>query len=224
MVFQKGFVCCSNLFSILTNMANENLLSSLEQTLNQSQMTRNRLAGKLAEIESEADSIRAQLFELDNIIAHTRSTMVRLVSSVPLQQQRVTQQPQMPTDAEIEAAMARDMQQTTYQQPQPQRYAPFHPPMRHDMPPIRSNIEPVNDRFADRTIPQAVTMLLREEAGPLHVSEIYNLLCEGGFSFTGNNPTISIAVSLNRNPRFRKVAPGTFDLVIREASVNQRLV
>jgi hypothetical protein len=206
-------------------MANENLLSSLEQTLNQSQMTRNRLAGKLAELESEADSIRAQLFELDNIIAHTRSTMVRLVSSVPINQPRVSQQPNMPSDVEIEAAMARDMQQSqSYHQPLQQRYNTYHPPMRHDMPPIRSNIEQINDRFTDRTIPQAVTMLLREEAGPLHVNEIYNRLCEGGFSFTGNNPTISIAVSLNRNPRFRKVAPGTFDLVIREASANQRLV
>jgi hypothetical protein len=206
-------------------MANENLLSSLEQTLNQSQMTRNRLAGKLAELESEADSIRAQLSELDNIIAHTRSTMVRLVSAVPLHQPRMIQQPTMPSDAELEAAMARDMQQTqSYQQPQPQRYASYHPPMRHDMPPIRSNIEPLNDRFADRTIPQAVTMLLREAGEPLHVNEIYNLLCEGGFSFTGNNPTISIAVSLNRNTRFRKVAPGTFDLVMREASAGQRFV
>ncbi|HEY0385588.1 MAG TPA: hypothetical protein VGC64_06230, partial [Pyrinomonadaceae bacterium] len=53
---------------------------------------------------------------------------------------------------------------------------------------------------------------------PLHVNEIYNRLLEGGFIFTGHNPTISIAVSLNRNPRFRKVAPGTFDLVMRDAS------
>jgi len=41
---------------------------------------------------------------------------------------------------------------------------------------------------------------------------------ELNMEFTGNNPTISIAVSLNRNKRFRKVAPGTFDLVMREAS------
>jgi hypothetical protein len=41
---------------------------------------------------------------------------------------------------------------------------------------------------------------------------------DGGFVFNGNNPTISIAVSLNRNRRFNKVAPGTFDLVIRDAT------
>ena len=58
----------------------------------------------------------------------------------------------------------------------------------------------------------------REAGGPLHVNEIYNRLMEGGFSFTRHNPTISIAVSLNRNSRFRKVAPGTFDLVIKDAA------
>ncbi len=60
-------------------------------------------------------------------------------------------------------------------------------------------------------------MLLREAGRPLHVNELYNLLVAGGMKFKGNNPTISIAVSLSRNTRFRKVDPGTFDLVIREA-------
>lgn len=91
-------------------------------------------------------------------------------------------------------------------------------PQRHNVPAVRSNIEPTSDRFFDRTIPQATTMILREAGGPLHVNEVYNILMEGGFSFTGHNPTISIAVSLNRNSRFRKVAPGTFDLVIRDAA------
>lgn len=189
--------------------------------MNQTQIARNRLAGRLAELESEADSIRAQLLEMDNIIAQTRSTMLRLVTAVPLSQTRV-HLPSMPSDIELEAAMARDLQrqsQHTYQpQRQSQQYTAYQPPMRHDMPPIRSDIEQLDDRFSDRTIPQAVTMLLKEERGPLHVNEIYNRLVEGGFNFSGNNPTISIAVSLNRNTRFRKVAPGTFDLVMREAS------
>jgi hypothetical protein len=60
--------------------------------------------------------------------------------------------------------------------------------------------------------------LLREAGKPLHVNELYNLLVAGGMRFKGNNPTISIAVSLNRNRRFKKVEPGTFDLVMREAS------
>lgn len=84
--------------------------------------------------------------------------------------------------------------------------------------PINRNFESKNSRFADRTITQACTLILREAPQPLHVNELFHLLVEGGFNFTGNNPTISIAVSLNRNRRFRKVAPGTFDLVMRDAS------
>ncbi len=83
---------------------------------------------------------------------------------------------------------------------------------------MNPNFEPVSHRFTDRTITQACTLLLREASSPLHVNELYNLLVNGGFEFKGNNPTISIAVSLNRNRRFRKVAPGTFELLMRDAS------
>lgn len=82
----------------------------------------------------------------------------------------------------------------------------------------RANIEPVSNRFADRTITQACTLLLREAGEPLHVNDLYNLLVAGGMEFKGNNPTISVAVSLNRNRRFKKVGPGTFDLIMRDAS------
>jgi hypothetical protein len=81
-----------------------------------------------------------------------------------------------------------------------------------------NNIEAVSHRFADRTITQACTLLLREAGQPMHVNELYNLLVAGGMEFKGNNPTISVAVSLNRNRRFKKVGPGTFDLMIRDAS------
>ena len=100
----------------------------------------------------------------------------------------------------------------------PQRVPMTAEMRRQEIPAIRPEIEALSDRFMDRTIPQAVTLLLREEGRPLHVNEIYNRLLEGGFRFTGQNPTISVAVSLNRNSRFRKVAPGTFDLMIRDAS------
>jgi hypothetical protein len=87
-----------------------------------------------------------------------------------------------------------------------------------NVPTIGQNFEPVSNRFVDRTITQACTLLLREASLPLHVNELYNMLVAGGFEFKGNNPTISIAVSLNRNRRFRKVAPGTFELLMRDAS------
>ena len=183
----------------------ENLLSRLEQSLRQSRAARMHLAARLRELEAEADSVRAELAEMDTLASQTEAAIYRLLSSV-LASGNLSLG--LPSDSELEAAMSRS---------QPQRpHAPVD--RRAQIPTIRNNVEALSDRFIDRTIPQAVTLLLREEGGPLHVNEVYNRLLEGGFKFTGQNPTISIAVSLNRNSRFRKVAPGTFDLVMRDAS------
>jgi len=179
----------------------ENLLSRLEQSLRQSRAARMHLAARLRELEAEADSVRAELAEMDTLASQTEAAIYRLLSSV-LASSNVSLG--LPSDTELEAAM---------------RQSPAAPvERRQQIPTVRNNVEILSDRFMDRTIPQAVTLLLREEGGPLHVNELYNRLLEGGFKFTGQNPTISVAVSLNRNSRFRKVAPGTFDLVMRDAS------
>jgi hypothetical protein len=184
---------------------NENLLSRLEQSLRQSRAARMHMAAKLRELELEADAVRAELAEMDTLASQTEAAIYRLLSSV-LASGNLSG---LPSDAELEAAM----------RPASSTRAPFAADVRRqEIPVLRPSTEAVSDRFMDRTIPQAVTLLLREEGGALHVNEIYNRLLEGGFKFTGQNPTISIAVSLNRNSRFRKVAPGTFDLMIRDAS------
>ena len=184
---------------------NENLLSRLEQSLRQSRATRISLAAKLRELELEAEAVRAELGEMDTLASQTEAAIYRLLSSVLASSSLAG----LPSDAELEAAMR--------PAPSPRVSYPSEA-RRQDIPSLRPNTEAVSERFLDRTIPQAVTLLLREEGGALHVNEIYNRLLEGGFKFTGQNPTISIAVSLNRNTRFRKVAPGTFDLMIRDAS------
>jgi hypothetical protein len=189
-------------------MPNENLISTLEQSLRQSRAARARLAARLAELESEAETVKAELAEMDTLASQTEAAIFRLLSNVL--SANTAPVAAAPTDAEIEAAMRHDAAKNNYA---PRTAAP-----RHHIPPVRAGIEIKSDRFMDRTIPQATTMLLREAGEPLHVNEIYNRLLEGGFNFTGHNPTISIAVSLNRNGRFRKVAPGTFDLVMRDAS------
>jgi len=187
----------------------ENLLSRLEQSLRQSRAARMHLAARLRELESEADSVRAELAEMDTLASQTEAAIYRLLSSV-LASGNINLG--LPSDAELEAAMRQSQPQSPLRQP----VAPVE--RRQQIPTVRNNVEVMSDRFIDRTIPQAVTLLLREEGGPLHVNELYNRLLEGGFKFTGQNPTISVAVSLNRNTRFRKVAPGTFDLVMRDAS------
>ena len=187
----------------------ENLLSRLEQSLRQSRAARMHLAARLRELEAEADSVRAELAEMDTLASQTEAAIYRLLSSV-LASGNISLG--LPSDAELEEAMGQSPAR-----PRAQVQVPVVD-RRQQIPTVRNNVEVISDRFMDRTIPQAVTLLLREEGGPLHVNEIYNRLLEGGFKFTGQNPTISVAVSLNRNTRFRKVAPGTFDLVMRDAS------
>jgi hypothetical protein len=187
---------------------NENLLSRLEQSLRQSRAARMHLSARLRELEAEADTVRAELAEMDTLASQTEAAIYRLLSSVLASNNFSSLG--MPSDAELEAAMR--------QSPGNVRGPVSLDSKRQQIPLVRNNIEVLSDRFMDRTIPQAVTLLLREEGGALHVNELYNRLLEGGFTFTGQNPTISIAVSLNRNTRFRKVAPGTFDLVMRDAS------
>jgi len=186
----------------------ENLLSRLEQSLRQSRAARMHLAARLRELEAEADSVRAELAEMDTLASQTEAAIYRLLSSV-LASGNISLG--LPSDAELEAAMRQSQPQSSLRSQVPVERRP-------QIPTVRNNVEAISDRFMDRTIPQAVTLLLREEGGPLHVNELYNRLLEGGFKFTGQNPTISVAVSLNRNSRFRKVAPGTFDLVMRDAS------
>ncbi|HWS88562.1 MAG TPA: hypothetical protein VN282_16430 [Pyrinomonadaceae bacterium] len=205
-------------------MPDENLLATLENGLRQSRTTRSRLAARLADLEAEAERVRTELNEMDAIISQTEAAMFRILSSMF----GAAQSAAPPSDAEIEFALRRDAAANAPRVAQPSQpsHAPYQqsqPPahehhFRHHIPPIRSDIEPKSDRFFERTIPHAAAVLLREAGGPLHVNELYNRLLEGGFQFTGQNPTISIAVSLNRNRRFRKVAPGTFDLTIRDAA------
>lgn len=190
-------------------MANETLIARLELNLRQSRATRTRLAARLAELETEAEIVRAELIEMDNLAAQTEAAIVRLLSSVMSGPPAQTGAPSL---GELEIEMQRRIARAELSGHPPV------PPPRQNVPALRTDIAAVSDRYFDRTIPQATTMILREAGGPLHVNEIYNRLMEGGFTFTGNNPTISIAVSLNRNSRFRKVAPGTFDLVIRDAA------
>src|SRR5215213_8141706 len=90
-------------------MATENLISTLEQSLRQTRAARTRLAARLAELEAEAETLRAELAEMDTLTSQTEAAVVRLLSSV------LTPAPQhqpapshAPSDSELEAAMHRD--------------------------------------------------------------------------------------------------------------------
>src|SRR5688572_24766884 len=140
---------------------NENLLSRLEQSLRQSRAQRMHLAARLRELEVEADAVRAELAEMDTLATQSEAAIYRLLSSVLASSNLSMSNLNggLPSDAELEAAM----------RPSSQPRAPFQAEARRqDIPTLRPNTEALSDRFMDRTIPQAVTLLLREEGGPLH--------------------------------------------------------
>ncbi|MBK8467070.1 MAG: hypothetical protein IPL32_14710 [Chloracidobacterium sp.] len=204
-------------------MLDENLIATLEQSLRQTRNAQNRLMAQLREKEAEVEDLRIEVGALENSAAQTEKAIDSLLVA--------TRSGKRPTNFRIVEddgedplpVMRRVERHPEHQELSDREYrrdssvAYFNQNRNGGPPPIHTGYEPLSNRFNDRTITQACTLLLRESGSPLHVNELYNLLIAGGMKFKGNNPTISIAVSLNRNRRFKKVDPGTFDLVIREA-------
>ena len=205
-------------------MLDENLIATLEQSLRQTRNAQSRLMARLREVEFESERLREEIDALENSAAQTESAIDSLLVTMRSGSRgtRVSNTSRKPTEFDqpldsprIESP-DRDMnrQHRSYPTSAPVSYFSQN----RGVPSRTTNIEPISYRFSDRTITQACTLLLREAGKSLHVNELYNLLVAGGMQFKGNNPTISIAVSLNRNRRFRKVEPGTFDLIMRDAS------
>lgn len=216
------------------SMSNESLIATLENSLRSARNAQQRCLVRLRELEEEAGRIRQEAEAYEKSAEQTEAAIYSLLATMRTGNQpprqianlRIDEDYELPSDLrrfrqrESEQVGAYDKDSRVLED-----YARISPDGDsgdprggRSVPAISQKIEPISQRFADRTITQACTLILRESGEPLHVNELYNLLVSGGFEFKGNNPTISIAVSLNRNRRFRKVAPGTFDLVMREAS------
>ncbi len=202
-------------------MLDENLIATLDQILRQTRQAQSRVLAKLRDAEDEVERLREEIKVLENSAQQTESAIDGLLvmrsgtrsgSSIRIDEdygRRIETRPaneSRPAKRLDKPGTQRDSNTVAYIN------------RNHGVPSRGSKIEPISFRFADRTITQACTLLLREAGKPLHVNELYNLLVAGGMEFKGNNPTISVAVSLNRNRRFIKVDPGTFDLMMREAS------
>jgi hypothetical protein len=200
-------------------MLDENLIATLEQSLRQTRNAQNRLMGRLREAEADVELLRMEISALENSAQQTEKAIDSLLVATRSGNRSaglgstLQIEDDMGSSQRMNVPAARHDSSRGYRSDNPVAYINHS----RSIPSINSGYEPVSNRFSDRTITQACTLLLREAGRPLHVNELYNLLVAGGMKFKGNNPTISIAVSLNRNRRFRKVDPGTFDLVIREA-------
>jgi len=197
-------------------MLDENLIATLEQSLQQTRNAQNRLIARLRETEAEVDSLRLEIEALETSAQSTMKAIDSLLVATRGGRSMNIGRSISIEDEDQSAAM------------------PVTRPYRRDsvayisqhrsIPSIDSVREPISNRFADRTITQACKILLRETARPLHVNELYNLLIAGGFKFNGANPTISIAVSLTRNKNFKKVDPGTFELDMGDGREHLRAV
>lgn len=204
-------------------MLDENLIATLEQSLRQTRNAQNRMVVHLREKESEVEQLRAEIQALENSAAQTEKAIDSLLVAVrsgPRSLNVGSMQIENSADDRHSAPrrISNDDDKRGYSNGSYRRdNSVTYLNQNRGIPSINSDFEPISHRFNDRTITQACTLLLRESGGPLHVNELYNLLIAGGMKFKGNNPTISVAVSLSRNSRFQKVDPGTFDLVIREA-------
>ena len=219
----------------------ENLIATLEQSLRQTRNVQNRLLDRLREVETEAERLRQEIGAMDNSAEQTEAAIYSLLATMRsgsksrnlMKKFQIDENYQLPDDlrtvAQRKSQVRGDVRAIGSRREEFSRDERYRDePVNYldesnsgnsrGVPSISRNLEPISNRFSDRTITQACTLILSESRNPLHVNELYNLLVAGGFKFSGKNPTISIAVSLNRNKRFEKVAPGTFDLVLRDAS------
>ena len=66
-------------------------------------------------------------------------------------------------------------------------------------------------KYAGKSVPEAAYQVLREANRAMHAKELIQRLVEGGLHIKGKTPLTSVATSLKRDKRFRKVGPNTFE-------------
>ncbi|GIW54566.1 MAG: hypothetical protein KatS3mg082_0970 [Nitrospiraceae bacterium] len=66
-------------------------------------------------------------------------------------------------------------------------------------------------KYVGKSVPEAAYQILREANRAMHAKELLQRLIEGGLQIKGKTPLTSVATSLKRDKRFRKVGPNTFE-------------
>lgn len=66
-------------------------------------------------------------------------------------------------------------------------------------------------KYTGKSVPEAAYQILREANRAMHAKELVQHLIEGGLQIKGKTPLTSVATSLKRDKRFRKVSPNTFE-------------
>jgi len=68
-------------------------------------------------------------------------------------------------------------------------------------------------KYVAMSVPEAAYQILREARRSMHAKELVQRLIEGGMQIKGKTPLTSVATSLKRDRRFKKVGPNTFDIL-----------
>ena len=196
---------------------NDTALATLQRTLSENREAKRKMLARLAEIESESASLRSQLASLDAVIERTEQALLQLLFPVDRAVDRALQNQPSPAAEHAGYGLFGSGAATGFDDPYFTGAGGGGTPgsagdSTIDAELARLQQQTGNVRFNDFRIPQAATIVLREANRALHVSEIYRRMAEGGFEFRGQHQLISLAVSLSRSKRFRKVAPGTFEL------------
>jgi hypothetical protein len=207
-------------------------LVALLRTLSENREAKRKLLARLAEIEKESAAIRSQMVSLDAVIEPAELALMQMLSrqKTPAAPSRPTagfgdydrySQPSPGAQRHRSGEVLSQTMSDGFVDESPGGYeetllryagADAEAAIDSEVDRLRRSEQSGNVRFNDFRIPQATTIVLREARGPLHVSEIFRRLRDGGFEFRGQHQLISLAVSLSRSKRFRKVAPGTFEL------------
>lgn len=179
-------------------MIDDTAIAALQRLLSENREARRKIQARLAQIEEERIILRAQLGTINAHVEQTERALRRVL---------------FPNDQQAEtAAPNRSAFASAYDAPLSVPLAESEAEIEAEVAKLEQNEKTSNVRFNDFRIPQAATIVLREATGPLHVSEIYRRMAAGGFEFRGQHQLITLAVSLSRSKRFRKIAPGTFEI------------
>lgn len=199
---------------------NDTALAALQRSLSEYREAKRKIQLKLADLEMESASLRSQIIELDTMIEQNETSLLRML--LPGNKPVAASNTASGGSASGPASGAASGHSFDYGAPshstthQTNRYRPsdisVESEIEAEVAKLEQSEKSSNVRFTDFRIPQAATIVLREANGPLHVSEIYRRMAQGGFEFRGQHQLITLAVSLSRSKRFQKVSPGTFDL------------
>ena len=160
---------------------NDTALAALQRSLTENREAKRKIQARLAEIEGESASLRSQISLLDTMIEQTEHVLLQML--FPAMQQQ-TSQSGSHLHSSAQSPVAHTGHSSLHQSFR-SRDTNAETDIDAEVARLAQSEKSSNVRFTDFRIPQAASIVLREANGPLHVSELYRRLSDGGFEFRG---------------------------------------